>query len=121
MYLKYINVKIKIEWKMYNFINNNGGYFMKPCSFCHFNNDDYATQCVKCSNPFPNQYNSYNNNYQNSPQPNNYQNYPPPYNPNFVYPYKSNVVALLLCLFFGLLGVHRFYVGKVGTDQKSVV
>lgn len=28
---------------------------------------------------------------------------------------KSNVVALLLCLFLGGLGIHRFYVGKIGT------
>lgn len=28
---------------------------------------------------------------------------------------KSNVVALLLCIFIGFLGVHRFYVGKIGT------
>jgi TM2 domain-containing membrane protein YozV len=27
---------------------------------------------------------------------------------------KSQLVALLLCLFFGLLGVHRFYLGYVG-------
>ena len=25
------------------------------------------------------------------------------------------VAALLLCIFLGLLGVHRFYVGKIGT------
>ena len=34
-------------------------------------------------------------------------------------PYQNSprewVVALLLCLFFGWLGVHRFYVGKIGT------
>lgn len=28
---------------------------------------------------------------------------------------RSRTVALLLCLFVGFLGVHRFYVGKVGT------
>jgi TM2 domain-containing membrane protein YozV len=28
---------------------------------------------------------------------------------------KSRLVALLLCFFLGILGVHRFYVGKVGT------
>lgn len=28
---------------------------------------------------------------------------------------KSRWVALLLCWFFGGLGVHRFYVGKIGT------
>lgn len=31
------------------------------------------------------------------------------------YPYKSKIVTLLLCLFLGGLGVHRFYVGKMGT------
>ena len=28
---------------------------------------------------------------------------------------KRIVPAMLLCFFFGFLGVHRFYVGKVGT------
>lgn len=28
---------------------------------------------------------------------------------------KSRLVTLLLCLFLGWLGVHRFYVGKIGT------
>ena len=28
---------------------------------------------------------------------------------------KSRLVALLLCVFLGELGIHRFYVGKIGT------
>ena len=28
---------------------------------------------------------------------------------------KSKMVALLLCIFLGGLGFHRFYVGKIGT------
>lgn len=28
---------------------------------------------------------------------------------------KSQLVCLLLCVFLGLLGIHRFYVGKAGT------
>ena len=28
---------------------------------------------------------------------------------------KSFVATLILCILFGSLGVHRFYVGKVGT------
>lgn len=28
---------------------------------------------------------------------------------------KNKMVALLLCIFLGELGIHRFYVGKVGT------
>ncbi len=34
---------------------------------------------------------------------------------------KSNTVALLLCFFLGVLGVHRFYVGKIGTGILQLV
>jgi len=34
---------------------------------------------------------------------------------------KNWVVALLLCIFLGGLGVHRFYVGKVGTGILQLV
>lgn len=36
-------------------------------------------------------------------------------NQGYLYPPKSKVAALLLCIFLGYLGAHRFYVGKVGT------
>lgn len=35
-------------------------------------------------------------------------------NPQMISP-KSKGVAAVLCFFFGGLGIHRFYVGKVGT------
>jgi len=28
---------------------------------------------------------------------------------------KSRLAATLLCFFFGFLGIHRFYAGKIGT------
>jgi TM2 domain-containing membrane protein YozV len=34
---------------------------------------------------------------------------------------KSWVAALLLCFFLGFLGVHRFYVGKVGTGILQII
>lgn len=34
---------------------------------------------------------------------------------------KKGVVALLLCIFFGYLGVHRFYVGKIGTGVAQLL
>ena len=34
---------------------------------------------------------------------------------------KSWVAALLLCFFLGGLGIHRFYVGKVGTGILQLV
>ena len=34
---------------------------------------------------------------------------------------KLRLVAVLLCFFLGPLGVHRFYVGKVGTGILHLV
>jgi TM2 domain-containing membrane protein YozV len=34
---------------------------------------------------------------------------------------KSGVVALLLCIFLGPLGVHRFYAGKTGTGIAQLL
>ena len=38
-----------------------------------------------------------------------------PYSP------KSRLVAALLCFFFGVIGIHRFYVGKVGTGILMIL
>ena len=34
---------------------------------------------------------------------------------------KSWIAALLLCFFLGVLGVHRFYVGKIGTGVVQLL
>jgi len=34
--------------------------------------------------------------------------------------HSSRLAAMLLCLFLGVLGVHRFYVGKVGTGVAMI-
>jgi TM2 domain-containing membrane protein YozV len=34
---------------------------------------------------------------------------------------KRKLPAFLLCFFFGLFGVHRFYVGKVATGLLMIV
>jgi TM2 domain-containing membrane protein YozV len=37
------------------------------------------------------------------------------------YSEKSGLVALFLCLFVGVLGIHRFYVGKIGTGVLQLL
>lgn len=34
---------------------------------------------------------------------------------------KGFVPAILLCFFFGVFGVHRFYVGKIGTGILQLI
>lgn len=34
---------------------------------------------------------------------------------------KNFVVALLLCIFLGGLGIHRFYAGKIGTGILMLI
>lgn len=34
---------------------------------------------------------------------------------------KNFIAALLLCLFLGTLGIHRFYVGKIGTGILMII
>ena len=34
---------------------------------------------------------------------------------------KSYIVMILLCFFLGGLGIHRFYVGKIGTGILTII
>jgi len=34
---------------------------------------------------------------------------------------RSRLVALLLCFFFGVFGIHRFYAGKIGTGVVQLL
>jgi len=38
-----------------------------------------------------------------------------------VVPQKNGIVCLLLCFFVGWLGIHRFYVGKIGTGVLMLI
>ncbi|MCH5334722.1 MAG: TM2 domain-containing protein [Alistipes sp.] len=65
------------------------------CSHCGAEIHDNAIICVKCGCAVNN------------------ASVPKPVNPNKSE--KSWTAAMLLCLFLGGFGVHRFYVGKVGS------
>ena len=82
------------------------------CEACKVNINGKAV-CKKCRETGvfgPNEgykYNRYNYNRSNQQGYNNYDVRKSTQ--------KSWLVTLLLCLFVGTLGVHRFYVGKIGT------
>lgn len=72
----------------------------KFCSHCGKEVNENAVICVNCGCSLESKNNSVNVTINNGVQG--------------VSP-KSRLVTFLLCTFLGALGVHRFYVGKVGT------
>ncbi|HHV31586.1 zinc-ribbon domain and TM2 domain-containing protein [Caproiciproducens sp. LBM24188] len=84
------------------------------CSNCGKDNPAGATFCNGCGAPMS----------QQPPQPQSQQYYQPPQPPIYgyqpvVYPFPISPcrrwAAFILCFFLGGLGIHRFYVNKIGT------
>lgn len=71
---------------------------MKYCSHCGNELLDEAVICPKCGCPCDENWNKKNSKV---------------INPNASD--KSRGIALILCVFVGVLGIHRFYVKKIGT------
>lgn len=71
---------------------------MKYCPNCGTQVNENAVVCVKCGVSLPNK----------DTQANNAEN-------------NKWLITLLLCIFFGYLGVHRFYVGKIGTGILQLI
>jgi hypothetical protein len=68
---------------------------MAFCSNCGNQLSDLAATCPKCGHP----------------QHLAYDDFSP----------KSHTVASVLCFFLGFLGIHRFYLGKIGTGVLMLV
>ena len=76
------------------------------CQKCGKEVPDQASFCPSCGQPT-----------RLAPQPTAMA---PGYSPDKpVSPY-NRLAALLLCIFLGALGVHRFYVGKIGTGVAMI-
>lgn len=86
------------------------GIEYRLCPYCHseieYPNDDQPIiiQHIYNTPPPNNQYPNNTNPYPNQNQPCN------PYCST-----KSKIITLVMCIIFGSCGIHRFYVGKVGT------
>ena len=79
------------------------------CPNCGSQNDDFANNCASCGAPLGNE--GY---HQPSYQPNNFNQVP---NGN----QKSKLVAGLLGIFLGGLGIHSFYLGKTTIGIVQII
>ncbi len=70
------------------------------CSNCGKKVSDQAASCPDCGHPLKNVRPGYEDGKEVSP--------------------KSRLAAILLAVFIGSLGIHRFYVGKVGTGIAMI-
>lgn len=100
-----------------------GKFICEGCQI-NINGKSVCKTCIESGayNPRKNDGASYNNadNRYNYGSNNGQMNYNTSYSVNKSGE-KSWLVTLLLCLFVGTLGVHRFYVGKIGTGILQLI
>ncbi len=94
------------------------------CPNCRAENNGSSPYCAYCGTPLPPQ--QYQQPYAQTPPPAGPQ-YAQPVQPVYAvpvapaYPYQQVIspsnrwIAFALCFFLGVIGIHRFYVWKVGT------
>ena len=90
------------------------GQSAKVCPNCKTEVSDNSNFCTNCGTPINGSAQSNNGDAQNNAGQNNFggQNYrQPPYQPPMNYVPKSRLLAGLLGIFLGGLGVHNFYLG----------
>lgn len=97
---------------------------MAFCSNCGYQLSDDARFCVKCGKPVDT-VEGENNHITPPPIPQTATNQqsptPPPAQQIYIVNRKSKGVALILCLFFGGIGIHDFYLGRYISGTLSVL